>query len=297
MSVEECRYRLRHLTAYRYSGRTDVCHSLAHLRPRESAGQELLSHRVDISPRPRFEADRKDYFKNDTLYFEILGSHDLLEVVSTATLIKTEPAEAPPLPATTPWDDAGSRALAGEVDEEGFYLANFLLPSRACPDHPAIAAFLAPSLVPGRDRMELACEIMERVFDEFTYLPGATDTSTSIATVLKTRQGVCQDFAHVMIAALRHLGIPVRYVSGYLETIPPPGKKKLQGADASHAWVEVWSAETGWIPFDPTNKVRPSARHIKVAHGRDYFDVQPLKGLFVGTGRQKLVVEVDVERI
>jgi transglutaminase-like putative cysteine protease len=145
--------------------------------------------------------------------------------------------------------------------------------------------------------MDLANEVMGRIFTEFRYVPGATDTGTPLETVMKQKTGVCQDFAHVMIAALRSVGIPVRYVSGYLETLPPPGKPKLQGADASHAWVEVWTQATGWVGFDPTNTLIPAARHIKVAHGRDYFDVQPLKGIFLGTGTQSLLVQVDVERM
>ena len=144
--------------------------------------------------------------------------------------------------------------------------------------------------------MEIVSELMTRLHQEFEYVPGATDISTPVHEVIEKRQGVCQDFAHLMIVALRRIGVPVRYVSGYLETVPPPGQVKLQGADATHAWVEAWSEKTGWLPFDPTNNMMPAHQHIKLAHGRDYFDVQPLKGLFIGSGSQKLVVEVDVER-
>jgi transglutaminase-like putative cysteine protease len=145
--------------------------------------------------------------------------------------------------------------------------------------------------------MELVEELMSRVYTEFEYDPGATDTSTPIQEVLEKKRGVCQDFAHVMIVALRRIGIPVRYVSGYLETLPPPGQKKLQGADATHAWIEAYSKASGWVGFDPTNDRIPAHQHIKIAHGRDYFDVQPLRGMFIGNSSQKLVVEVDVERI
>ncbi|MDF1852059.1 MAG: transglutaminase family protein [Verrucomicrobiales bacterium] len=293
---EEYRYRVRHRTAYDYTGRIDLCHSVAHLRPREEGDQEVLSHRVDVSPEPHFQVDREDYYDNGTLYFEIQGSHEHLEVVSSLTLVKTVKEIVDPRSGVA-WDDLAQRAKPSDAEESGLYLANFLLPSRACPREPAIDAFLQPSLAPGKDSMELVEELMSRVYTEFEYDPGATDTSTPIQEVLEKKRGVCQDFAHVMIVALRRIGIPVRYVSGYLETLPPPGQEKLQGADATHAWVEAYSKANGWVGFDPTNDRIPAHQHIKIAHGRDYFDVQPLRGMFIGNSSQKLVVEVDVERI
>jgi len=294
--MSEYRYRIRHLTAYRYTGRIDLCHSMAHLTPREDGGrQEVLASRVDIAPLPHFQVQRSDYFGNETRYFEIQGSHDSLEVVSTLTVVKR--AEAlPTAHSGLAWDDESNRPVAGDCDGQGRFVGDFLLPSAACPFVDSLDAFLAPSLQPGRDGLELAYELMGRIHSEFQYFPGATDTTTPLGELLERRQGVCQDFAHVMIAALRRIGMPVRYVSGYLETAPPPGQEKLQGADATHAWVEVYAPATGWIGFDPTNRMIPVHQHVKLAHGRDYFDVQPLKGLFMGSGSQELVVEVDVER-
>lgn len=293
---EEYRYRIRHRTAYDYTGRIDLCHSVAHLRPREENDQETLAHRVDISPQPHFQIDREDYYDNGTLYFEIQGSHEHLEVVSFLTVTK-QAGDSPERWSGIPWDDFARRAKASEAEESGLYLANFLLPSRACPNDPAIDRFLEPSLESGKDSMVLVEELMNRVYSEFEYDPGATDTSTPMQEVLEKKRGVCQDFAHIMISALRRVGIPVRYVSGYLETLPPPGQEKLQGADATHAWIEAYSKKTGWIGFDPTNNKAPAHQHIKIAHGRDYFDVQPLRGMFIGNGSQNLVVEVDVERM
>lgn len=293
--METYRYRVRHLTTYQYSGRIDLCHSITHLRPREDSGQEVLSHRVDVTPVPFFQVEREDYWNNGTLYFEIQGSHDRLEVLSTLTVEKEVGAPVPPVSGVA-WDNRKQRLRPGDHDEAGLYFANFLLPTRACPFVDGIDLFLAPSLTPGKDSMELVSEIMTRVYKEFAYVPGATDTTTPLATVMKHEKGVCQDFAHVMIASLRRIGIPARYVSGYLETLPPPGQEKLQGADATHAWIEAYSKKTGWVGFDPTNDKIPVHQHIKIAHGRDYFDVQPLKGLFVGSGGQVLSVEVDVER-
>ena len=294
--MEEIRYRIRHRTGYLYSSRIDLCQSVAHLRPREEETQEVLSQRIDVSPTPHFQVDRKDYWDNGTLYFEIQGSHESLEVVSSVTLLKKTVDMPQPISGFA-WDDEAGRFDPADHEESGLYFANFLMPSTACPRIVEIDAFLQPSLVPGRDALEVAVELMERVHDEFHYVPGATDTTTPVAQLLENRQGVCQDFAHVLIVALRRIGVPARYVSGYLETVPPPGKEKLQGADATHAWVEVYSRATGWIGLDPTNRIIPEQRHLKIAHGRDYFDVQPLKGLFIGSGSQKLVVEVDVERM
>ncbi len=288
------RYHIRHRTAYSYSGRIDLCHSLAHLRPREDEGIEMTSHKIEVTPEPRFQRERRDYFGNTTNYFAIQQSHELLEVVATTTVTKAD--FIPTLPvAGVAWDRL--RIPPNGKDPSGVRLLNYLLPTPACPRLAAAADFLKPSLIPGRDVLDLVNQVMGRVYREFDYVPGATDTTTPMEKVLKQRQGVCQDFAHVMIAALRPLGIPVRYVSGYLETIPPPGQVKLQGADATHAWIEAYSPTSGWVGFDPTNNCMPGGQHIKICHGRDYFDVQPLKGIFLGNGTQDLVVQVDVERM
>lgn len=288
------RYHIRHLTRYNYTGRIDLCHSVTHLAPREDEGQETTAHRIDVSPAPDFQSERQDYFGNKTNYFAIQGSHKSLEVLSTLTVEKQSAVTTLPV-AGVAWDEFPRSDRT--KDAAGVRIGNFVLPTPACPHLPEVTAFLQPSLRPGRDTMELANEVMARIFTEFDYKPGATDTSTPLTKVMEQKHGVCQDFAHVMIAAMRSLRIPARYVSGYLETLPPPGKPKLQGADATHAWVEVYSPATGWIAFDPTNNNIPGDRHIKVCHGRDYFDVQPLKGIFLGTGRQALDVEVDVQAI
>lgn len=288
------RYRIHHRTAYSYSGRIDLYHSLAHLRPREDEGQETLAHCIEVLPEPKVRAERKDSFGNITNYFSIEQSHDFLEVIATTTVLRPEVTVRLP-DSGVAWDDLV--VAPGEKDASGVRLGNYLLPTPAFPSFASVTEFLAPSLIPGRETIDLVNEVMKRIFTEFRYKPGATDTGTPLETVMQQREGVCQDFSHVMIAALRSIGIPVRYVSGYLETLPPPGQAKLQGADASHAWVEAWTPATGWVGFDPTNNLLPGSRHVKICHGRDYFDVQPLKGIFLGTGMQTLVVEVDVERM
>lgn len=288
------RYRIRHRTAYSYSGRIDLYHSLAHLRPREDEGQETLSHHIEVVPEPTIRAERRDSFGNVTNYFSIEQSHDFLEVIATTTVLRPDDPVQIPFPGVA-WNEM--RVDPKLPDASGVRLGNFLFPTPAFPSFSCVESFLSPSLVPGKGTLDLARELMERIYREFRYDPGATDTGTPLEKVMAQKAGVCQDFAHVMIAALRLAGVPVRYVSGYLETLPPPGQKKLQGADASHAWVEVWTPEGGWTGFDPTNNLIPAGRHVKIAHGRDYFDVQPLKGIFLGTGMQTLLVQVDVERM
>ncbi len=294
--MSQLRYRIQHRTAYEYSGRIDLCHNLVHLFPREEGGQETLSHRVEIVPEPHFRSERKDYFGNTVLYFSIQQSHASLDVISKTTVEKSDDEVVLP-ESESSWDDVSLRSSLSSSFVDGIPLLNYLSPSRSCPAIPELDEFLKKSLQPGKETMGLVNELMGRIYDEFKYVKGSTDSSTPISKVLKEKQGVCQDFAHLMIAALRRIRIPARYISGYLETEPASGQKKLAGADASHAWVEAYTASTGWIGFDPTNNRIPSHQHIKVCHGRDYFDVQPLRGVFVGSGGQELVVEVDVERL
>ena len=163
--------------------------------------------------------------------------------------------------------------------------------------HPAFADFAASTFTPERPLFEAAMELTARIHDEFTFDSSATNIATPLLETLKNRRGVCQDFAQIQIACLRSLGLPARYVSGYIETLPPPGTTKLVGADASHAWVSVFCPPLGWMDLDPTNNLRPSGQHITVAWGRDFTDVSPLRGVFVSSGQQELRVAVDVNRI
>ena len=294
MSGEKFTYRVRHQTTYRYSGRIDLCHSLAHLRPRREKGQKVKSCEITIVPEPDYLSEREDYLGNSTLHFSIQEAHKSLDVISEV-IVRKKAGMSSPEKAGVSWD--ALNAHPGDLDADGIRLGHFLFFTPACPKLDSVREFLQPSLTPGSDVLDVAGNLMGRVYDEFAYSPGATQISTPLGEVMQLRKGVCQDFAHVMISALRTAGIPTRYVSGYLETLPPPGKQKLRGADASHAWIEVWAPECGWVGFDPTNNKRPGDRHIKICHGRDYFDVQPIRGLFVGSGAQRLQVAVDVERM
>lgn len=292
--MNHVRYQIQHQTTYFYTGRIDLCHSLAHLEPRGDCDQEVIDHKIKVTPKPDSKSVRKDFLGNTTHYFSVQGSHTSLEITSQLTVEKS--TKTPVLPKSElPWETL--KVALSDLDPSKTRMVHFLLPTRACPHADFIREFLRPSLIAGKDVIALANDLMTRIFNEFQFLTGATDVSTPIQSVIANRTGVCQDFAHVMIAALRSIGIPSRYVSGYLETIPPPGVPKLKGVDASHAWVEVYSPATGWVGFDPTNNKLPDSQYIKICHGRDYFDVQPVRGIFIGSGKQSLKVSVDVERI
>lgn len=255
--------------------------------------QRVLSSEITTSPEATFTASVRDYYGNLQDFFEILKDHDVLEVtaVSEVEPLLRRPGGALEAYALT-WEDA--RLVAGapytEVEDFGY-------DSPLVRVHPDLRAYAAPSFPPGRRIVEAVSDLNQRIFDEFAYDPAATDVTTPLGEVLREKRGVCQDFAHLAIGCLRSLGLPARYVSGYLETAPPPGEERLVGADASHAWAEVHLPGLGWLEFDPTNAVLPSTKHIRVAHGRDFSDVSPLKGVVLGGGRHTLTVEVDMAPI
>jgi transglutaminase-like putative cysteine protease len=201
------------------------------------------------------------------------------------------------LQASEAWDAFAAR-LRGERDPEVVAARQFLLDSPLVAASSELRAYAEPSFAPGRPLAEAVIDLTSRIHREFDYEPGSTKITTGLHEVLERRQGVCQDFAHLTIGALRSLGLPARYVSGYLETLPPPGKPKLVGADASHAWLSVFVPSTGWLDLDPTNDRVPNERYITTAWGRDYADVTPLKGVvFSSAKKQKLDVSVDVARL
>jgi len=195
-----------------------------------------------------------------------------------------------------PWEAVRER-VAADTTTPGLEARDFVLPSAFVPPDDAVWDYARASFPPGRPLLEAVRDLTRRIHQEFRYDPGFTTIVTPLAEVLAHRRGVCQDFAHLQIACLRSLGLPARYVSGYLETLPPPGKAKLQGADASHAWVSVYDPEQGWTDFDPTNDQLVGEQHITTAWGRDYGDVTPLKGIIFGGGEHTLEVAVDVERL
>jgi len=289
------RYRVTHLTHYQYSEPVTLCHNEAHLLPRSLSCQPCLDARLHISPRPTVYHERKDFFGNRVVYFSIEEPHETLAVTALSEL-QLSPLPPPDPEATPVWEDVRT-LLRHEVNRGVLEARQFLLDSPFVSAHASFAEYARASFAPGRPLLSAVRDLMRRIFAEFIYDPEFTTVATSVSEVLAHHRGVCQDFAHFAIACLRSLGLAARYVSGYLETLPPAGQPQLLGAAASHAWVSVYCPELGWVDFDPTNDLMPSDRHIVVAWGRDYSDVTPLKGTILGGVKHKLKVEVEVSRI
>lgn len=290
------KYRVIHKTEYRYGASVSLCHNLAHLRPRNLASQQCLGHRLQIDPLPMDLAEHEDFFGNHVSYFSIQQPHETLTVTATSE-IHLDPGGHPQAGEDIPWNDVRTllaEALTDDVREN----RQFVLDSPHAAANAGLEDYANPSFPPGRPLLEAVHDLMARVHHEFTYDPGFSTVSTPLSEVLSSRRGVCQDFAHLGIACLRSLGLAARYVSGYIETVPPPGQTKQPGTDESHAWFSVYLPDVGWHDFDPTNNQVPLDQHITTAWGRDYADVTPLKGvIFGGDPGQQPQVAVDLERI
>jgi transglutaminase-like putative cysteine protease len=289
------RYHITHQTDYIYESSVSVGHYAAHLAPRDLPSQECPWHEVIVAPKPTERALRVDSFGNTVTYFEVTGLHQKLSVVSRS-LVEMRPLTPVDAAATPSWEFVREACRSDRFDAASA-AQEFLFASPLIPPGAEFAAYAAASFPANRPMLEGVCDLNQRLFTDFVFDPAATDVATQVEKAFRQRRGVCQDFAQIMIACLRSAGLPARYVSGYLETLPPPGKEKLVGADASHAWVSVWCGETaGWVDVDPTNGLLPSSRHITVAWGRDFSDVSPLRGVMQGAGRQTLRVSVDVQQ-
>jgi transglutaminase-like putative cysteine protease len=276
-----------HTTRYLYSDVVSTCHSEAHLTPRACPGQTVLDHRLSIDPEPDFSADRDDYFGNPVTMFSISQPHRELTITSRCTVDVT-PAGTPKLQLSPPWEEVREQARRRVLGDD-FEASQFVFESPLVTLGKSFAAYAEPSFEAGRPLLDAANDLSRRIYEEFQYDKRATTISTPIDEVLETRHGVCQDFAHLMIACLRSLELPVRYISGYLRN-----DANLTGAEASHAWVSVWCPVLGWQGFDPTNNTMPGGRHVTLAWGRDYSDVTPVKGVALGGGEHVISVSVDV---
>jgi transglutaminase-like putative cysteine protease len=290
------KYRVVHKTEYRYSTDVSLCHNLAHLRPRNLPAQQCLGHRLKIDPLPMDLAEHQDYFGNHVSYFSIQQPHRNMTVTATSE-ISLNGGGQPARNEDMPWDDVRARlqeAGTGATRESRQYVLDSLHAAASA----QLADYAAESFPPGRPLLEAVHNLMDRIHHDFTYDPGFSTVSTPLAEVLSSRRGVCQDFAHLAIACLRSLGLAARYVSGYIETLPPPGETKQPGTDESHAWFAAFLPDVGWHDFDPTNNQIPLDQHITTAWGRDYADVAPLKGVIFGgdPGHQPRVA-VDMERL
>ena len=285
-------YDLTHTTTYDYLSPVTVSHHLLRVSPRRLARQFRLEHSVQTDPVAATTSQRTDYFGNDVTFATIEGAHRRLRITSRSR-VAVGPAFIPDPTETPHWESV--RGLCRSDRSSAVLEAiEFTFPSPVVPLEPAFAEYALASFTPRRSILEAALELTSRIHADFKFDPTATTVSTPLLEVLEKRRGVCQDFAHFEIACLRSLGLPARYVSGYLETIPPPGKPRLVGADASHAWVSLFCPGIGWIDLDPTNNCTPSIRHITAAWGRDYSDVSPIRGVLLGSGEHTLSVAVDV---
>ncbi len=282
-------YDVSHRTLYRYSDPVVQSQHLLHLSPAAVPGQTVRHHSLIVEPAPSIRNDYVDAFGNPAIILEIEVPHDELVVHARSTMECLPPA-LPALKQTTPWDALHAGSAAG-LDVS---VAQFACPSRLTMPTLDIADFARRSLPPGRPVLAAARDITRRIFDEFTFDATATDVSTPLTRVFEKRRGVCQDFAHLALACLRAHHVPARYVSGYILTRPSPGEEKLQGADASHAWISVWAPETGWVGFDPTNDMVVADEHIAFAFGRDYDDIAPISGILLGGNAHTVSVAVDV---
>ncbi|WP_433592492.1 transglutaminase family protein [Nocardia sp. CA-145437] len=282
------RYRVLHRTIYEYSDVVSSSYGRAYLTPREFPGQRLLSHDTRVDPAPSDRSVGVDVYGNTTLYFHVTAGHRRLEVTGES-LVEVAPPAVPT--AQPPWEQARPGAGNGPLAVE-FTLD--LTPPEITPE---VAAYAAESFPPGRPLLDAVRELTTRIHTDFAYESGSTTVSTSVADVFAERHGVCQDFARLGIACLRSQGLAARYVSGYLSTDPPPGKERMVGADATHAWAGVWlpGGAGQWIGFDPTNDQFADDRYVTVAWGRDYADVPPLRGIIYTDARESTItVSVDV---
>ncbi|MEM6267707.1 MAG: transglutaminase family protein [Pseudomonadota bacterium] len=285
------RYSVRHVTELVYAAPVQQAHFNVRLLPWEWDGHRLLETRLGVLPSPD---DRADYLGPYCVRTTQLAFAEPLERLKIVSEFAVE-VEAPQPSSLGPALDQVRAESLAQRDLSEFSPAPYLFPSRLADDDPAIAGWAQPFLPDQADIVTAAQALTSAIHSEFSYTPGATTSTTPPAQAFALRAGVCQDFAHVMIIALRSQGIPAAYVSGYLRTEPPPGKPRLVGADAMHAWVNVWCGqELGWVGFDPTNNCRVEDDHIFIGMGRDYADVAPIDGTFIGSAPQTMTTSVDV---
>lgn len=286
------KYRISHKTIYRYSESASLSQNELILHPRETATQKVVQYRLAITPEPQYLRRRTDFFGNIANVFMLQQPHTELVMSATSLVEITRPTTPPPTD-TLPWETAARRLAAHELPTE-LEAYQFVFASPLITIGPAAGAYARPSFAAGTPVLAGAMDLMNRIFTEFNYDKSATTVDTPVDQVLKSRKGVCQDFAHLAISCLRALGLAARYVSGYLRTSPPPGKARLIGADASHAWISLFVPDAGWVDLDPTNNLVPDESHVTLAWGRDYGDVTPVKGVVMGGGQHTLSVAVSV---
>jgi transglutaminase-like putative cysteine protease len=282
-----------HQTTYHYSSPVETAHHLAFVRPVQTSYQQVLDYRLQIDPRPAHVATRIDAFGNEALHFSLHAPHEQLQVTAHS-VVQIAPRFAGLDAARSATLQSVRQHLRYSVGEAFLPESEFCFASRQVTLDPAFIEYAAASLSDETTVLTGAIDLMHRIYADFTYEPEATEVSTTALEALRLRHGVCQDYAQVMIGCLRSIGLPARYISGYLLTSPPPGQPRLIGADASHAWVQVYCPVYGWVDLDPTNDVLAGSTHVTLAIGRDYSDVAPLRGVLRGGGAHTLDVSVSV---
>ncbi|MCR1024232.1 transglutaminase family protein [Cellulophaga baltica] len=287
-------YEVKHKTVYEYQSMVSLCHNIVFQVSGNNTLQEINSSKCTIDPEPNFIMEREDFFENKYFYFSLQKAHKKLVVESTNEITVHPPTWLSINPAETPaWESVVKLLQSIDTSND---IRQFYLESPHVTFLTAIRAYALVSFTPNRPIMEAMHELNTRIYTDFTFTPGFTEISTPLEEVFKHKKGVCQDYAHFGLACVRSIGLSARYISGYIETIPPPGKPKLAGADASHAWMSLYIPDIGWVEFDATNNLLVSDQHIRVAKGRDFSDVVPLKGIVYSGGGQHMKVTVDVTR-
>lgn len=293
------RYRVEHRTKYAYSGEVTSSYGRAYLTPRDLPGQRLLAHDIRIDPAPSDRSVGGDVYGNTTSYFHVTSVHRALTVIGESLVEVDAPGHDRTGPAAERWEKARPTSATGPFARE---FALDLHPPEIAAE---ITGYAAESFLPGRPLLDAVAELNTRIYTDFAYRSGATTVSTRVADVFAARAGVCQDFARLAVACLRSHGLAARYVSGYLATDPPPGKERMVGADATHAWAAVWMPGADeddraghWIDLDPTNDQFGDERYITAAWGRDYADVPPLRGIIYTDAKDSAItVSVDVTEV
>ncbi len=293
-------YKLIHRTTYKYVYPVSFGNHVACLKPRSFPRNHLVHSALTIHPTPTTLTERVDYFGNLLYFFTVEEPHNelVVEARSEMSIGSDTPGSDTPgsLPASPPWEGS-TGALARDHSPDGLEAYQFQFESPRIRIRPEFAAYALQSFTPGRPMREALLDLTSRIHKDFRFDAKVTTVRTPTEEVFKKRRGVCQDFAHVQIACLRSIHLAARYVSGYLRTYPPPGRPRLVGADASHAWASAYCHGLGWLDMDPTNDVAPTDGHVTLAWGRDYGDVSPLRGLILGGGGHSLKVEVDMEPV
>jgi transglutaminase-like putative cysteine protease len=287
-------YSVTHTTTYLYHEQVSLCHNIAILSPRNTETQTCQSSNIIITPLPEVLDTHTDFFGNKAIYFVVEQEHDTLSVTVTSVIEKIQ------TPVNINISNISWEAVRDLLQSStGNYLAEkqFIAVTDITAPTTAISNYAAESFTPGQPLFKAVYHLMQRIYNDFEFTPGFTTISTPLSTVMKERKGVCQDFAHLAISCLHAMGLPAKYVSGYIETLAPEGKEKLTGVDASHAWFSVFIPDMGWIDFDPTNNKIPDGQYITVGWGRDYFDIVPLKGVIMSSSSHEMLVSVDVRRL